>query len=66
MIRRSGNEVLYSPITYIFENEKDAEGFLQCVKGVGGRPWACAVQWRCVKQFRQERNQESGKPGTEK
>lgn len=58
MIHRDGKEVLYSPITYVFANEKDAEGFLQCVKGVGGRPASCAVQWRCVREFRQER-----KPG---
>jgi hypothetical protein len=60
MINRTGNNVLYSPITYVFSNEDDAKGFLQCVKGVGGRPSSCAAQWRCVKQVREERSPTAG------
>lgn len=55
MIARHGCTVTFSPITYHFANESDAEGFLQCVKGVNGRPAICAKQWRCVVQSRQEK-----------
>ncbi|MES2262383.1 MAG: hypothetical protein V4724_27995 [Pseudomonadota bacterium] len=55
MIQKIGTEVLYSPITYSFANEADADGFLRCVKGPGGRPAVCAAQWRCIAQARKER-----------
>jgi hypothetical protein len=52
MIRRTGNQVLFSPITYFFANEADAEGFMKCVKGVDGKPSTCAVKWHCVSEQR--------------
>lgn len=55
MIRQTGNEVLFSPITYIFNTEADAEGFLKCVTGANGRPSTCAAQWHCVSETRQPR-----------
>jgi hypothetical protein len=52
MVRRIGCEVLFSPITYFFKDEADAEGFLKCVTGANGRPSTCAAQWRCEKEAR--------------
>ena len=59
MIRKTGKEVLFSPITYYFDNETDADGFLKCVKGANGRPAACAATWRCIGEERRERAREA-------
>jgi hypothetical protein len=55
MVKQTGREVLFSPITYFFKDESDARGFLKCVTGANGRPSTCAAQWRCENEARQPR-----------
>ena len=62
MIRQTGNRVLFSPITYFFEHEANAEGFLKCVKGANGKPSTCAVKWHCIKEERLAREPELAPP----
>ncbi len=66
MIRRTGNQVLFSPITYFFEHEEDAEGFLKCVKGGDGKPSTCAVKWGCIREERLAREAEPTSEAVEK
>ena len=37
-------------VSYEFNSEEDAAGFVNCCNSPGGRPGHCAIQWRCIRK----------------
>ena len=35
-------------VTYEFNSEEDAAGFVNCCSSPSGRPGLCAIEWRCI------------------